>query len=311
MEVGSRLKPMDVDDCDDCEPCHKRSRRVKGKRCEAKGSKKRASSNKGLRFLSITDGKNERVLRETLGEPLRETLREPAAAVVTDEVTDEVTDVERHMEREREKVGYDTDEDDSGDWYLGGQGLGAGVFDDVEDELVKIFVGGRVTKFEPLTSQEINEIDLDILPLIRSKNQATVRRACFGVLDETMPRHSYRKAISYGCSVALHMIEPPRHVVVICSYDFKANWIRSNIHIQAEGGGVLSHPEFAAVWASDSTFKALDFKLRRIFRNTEGELGRTLFVIQGTSALAQDTLRIMESRLHTGTHISKILILRD
>lgn len=150
---------------------------------------------------------------------------------------------------------------------------------------IKMFVGGRVTKFEALSVSEQNLLDLDILPRLSTMGEATVCRAQFGAGDE--PGH-HRLAISFGCTVALQTIRPPRHVVVVCDSTFKANWIRSNIHIQAEGGGVLTHTEFACGRACKGLF---DSKLEYIL-STEAELSKTLVIVQGDVTDVDKTMSV-------------------
>lgn len=187
-------------------------------------------------------------------------------------------------------VGYDTDEDDTADWYFGPKndgdgdvhGLGDGVFDSELPDDLKVFAGGRVTKFAPLTEEEEKEVT-DISALIQSGHCATIRRPCFAarIDGESKP---HRQAISYGCHVAWHLSPRPRHVVVICDADYKPHWIRSNIHIQGEGGEVLDHSEFVG---SDAKL------VKKLTQRSE--LPQALFILQGTWVQVEASLRIVET----------------
>lgn len=186
---------------------------------------------------------------------------------------------------------YDTDDDDTADWCFGGpgdddvHGLGAGVFEEVFNPDFKMYVGGRVTKFEPLQGRDFDFVELDVLPKMMTRGHAVIRRKEFGPIQDDLNRtHQHRKAISFGCVVASNLLAMPRHVVVICDYTFKSNWMRSNIHIQAEGGGVLTHREFNLVMGEVRCSTPFDpprlDRTRWLLRDAT-ELERTLFILQG------------------------------
>jgi hypothetical protein len=145
-----------------------------------------------------------------------------------------------------------------------------------------MYIGGRVTKYEPLQARDFDFVELDVLPKMMTRGHAEIRRKEFGPIQDDLNRtRQHRKAISFGCVVASNLLAMPRHVVVVCDYTFKSNWVRSNIHIQAEGGGVLTHTEFNLVMGGVGRSTPFSTARLDMLLRDAAELERTLFILQG------------------------------
>jgi hypothetical protein len=168
-------------------------------------------------------------------------------------------------------------------------------------------------RFDALTPRELHVLESDLLPRLDSgaEGSAIICSREFGT--ESVTRfEQHKKAISYGCTVAVAL--ESTCVVVICDYSFKAAWIRSNIHARRGGGGVLSHPEFAILWRETQEPKpAHELNLGITDRDLEEILlgnfpsRRTLFIVQGKPTQAARSLGFISHLVKK----TKLLVLED